>query len=104
MKIETFKEKLRWGVSVAERVTGKNLSLPALGFIKLEAGERSLVVKATNLDLGIEINVPAKVSVPGEVMLAGATVANFLSHLTRDDKVTLELVNNNLLIASAHTK
>src|SRR3989344_233332 len=104
MKLEIFKTKLHWALGAAERVTGKNLSLPALGFIKLEAQKRGLAIRATNLDLGVEIVLPAKIEQEGEALISGSILVNFLSHLTRDDKVKLELVNNNLIITSTHTK
>ena len=37
MKLECGKEKLRWAVGVAEKVTSKNLSLPVLSYVSFEA-------------------------------------------------------------------
>ncbi len=104
MKLETFKEKLRTAVGLAERTTGKNLSLPILSFIKLEASERVLTLKATNLDLGIEVVLPAKVGEPGELMVSGPTINNFLGHLSKDEKVSLETSGNVLTVVTTHTR
>jgi DNA polymerase-3 subunit beta len=104
MKLETFKDRLRQAVGMAERITGKNLSLPVLALIVLEARERNLVVRATNLDVGVEISLPAKVGETGGVAVSGSVLGSFLANLNKDDKVTLETVNNNLAIATTHTQ
>jgi DNA polymerase-3 subunit beta len=104
MKLETFKEDLRLAIAGAERVTGKNLSLPTLGYVMLEAKERSLLVRATNLDLGVEISLPAKVAEPGQLTVSGAVLGNFLANLNKDEKIVLETRQNTLAIVTTHTK
>lgn len=104
MKLETFKDDLRLAISNADRLTGKNLSLPALSHILLETAERHLVIKATNLDLGVEISVPSKIGSAGRLLVSGAVLANFLNNLAKDDKVNLEASLNNLAVTTLHTK
>lgn len=104
MKLEVFKDDLKLAISNAERLTGKNLSLPALSHILFEAKGRNLIIKATNLDLGVEILVPSKISTEGRLLVAGSVLANFLSNLTKDDKITLETNLNNLVVTTLHTK
>lgn len=102
MKLECGKEKLRWAVGVAEKTTGKNLSLPVLSFVSLEAKGRILKLSATNLDVGLVLELPAKVDKEGAVMISGAVLSNFLSNLSRDEKVKLEMVGDNLTVSGAH--
>lgn len=101
MKLECQREKLRLAVGLAERITGKNLSLPVLGYILLAAADNTIIVRATNLDLGAEWRLPARVIAPGEVLVSGAVLYNFLSNLGGVDKLTMELINNNLTVATA---
>lgn len=101
MKLECQREKLRLAVGLAERITGKNLSLPVLGYILLSARHQTITVRATNLDLGVEWRLPARVAEPGEVLVSGAVFYNFLSNLGEVDKLTIELINNNLAVATA---
>ena len=101
MKLECGKEKLRWAVGVAEKVTSKNLSLPVLSYVSLEAKGRGLRLSATNLDIGLIIDLPAKVEGEGEVMVSGAVLTNFLSNLVKDEKVCLALVGENLTVGVA---
>lgn len=97
MKIECIKEKLARAVSQAERVTTKNPTLPILGCILLEASKNNLIIKATNLDLGIEIHIPVKVVKDGKVAVPGVILNNFLSTIQNDKNVTIEITENNVI-------
>ncbi|PIP87441.1 DNA polymerase III subunit beta [Candidatus Campbellbacteria bacterium CG22_combo_CG10-13_8_21_14_all_36_13] len=100
MKVECLKEKLETAIIRAERVTNKNVTLPVLKNILLTAKDRYLVVKATNLDLGIEIKVPVKVDVEGVVAVPADVLKGFINNLSNDSKITLELKDNKLLITT----
>lgn len=100
MKVECLKERLREAVSAAERVTGKNLSLPILSSVMVEAVDKKLLIRATNLEVGVEIEVSAKVEAPGKVAINASVLTNFLGNLGREDKVVLELVNDNIHIST----
>lgn len=100
MKLECIKEKLKERVIQAERITGKNLNLPILSSIMLIAEKKSLKIRATNLDLGVEFDLPAKVEKEGSVVVPGSVFAGVLSGLFTGKNITLELVNNNLVIST----
>lgn len=101
MKVECTKEKIKNGIAHAERVTGKNLALPILSAILIESTDDGrLVLSATNLDMGIEVAVPARVSRPGKVAVSGSLINNFLSHLSDEDVVGMELVGENLSVST----
>jgi DNA polymerase-3 subunit beta len=101
MKIECLKEKLSVALLYAERITGKNLTLPVLSCILLEAKDNSLTIRSTNLDLGIEIHVPVKVEKEGSVAVPGQTISQFINNLQGDKNIKLEVVDGNLAISSA---
>lgn len=103
MKVEYLKDKLKWAIATAEKITGKNLSLPALAYVLLSAKNRQLTVQATNLDLGIKITLPVKVEEEGQVMVSGVILANFLSSLFGDNKITLSTSTNTLSVATTGT-
>src|SRR5680860_440144 len=100
MKLEIIKDKLKEIVTMAERVTGKNLSLPILSSILLEVKENFLIVKATNLDVGLEIELPAKIIEGGSVAVNASVLNTFLSNLNKEDKVKLELIKENIHIST----
>jgi DNA polymerase-3 subunit beta len=101
MKIECLKEKLNSAVSKAEKVTGKNLTLPVLSCLYLEAKNNSLKIKATNLDLGIEITIPVKVVEEGIVAVPGGILNSYISNLSNDKNIKLEVVDGNLSVYGA---
>jgi DNA polymerase III subunit beta len=104
MKIECIKEKISQAVSKAEKITGKNLTLPVLGCILLEAGKNNLIVKATNLDLGIEISIPAKVDNEGTIAVPGTVLSQFISNLYDNKNIKLEQSEGNLIISTQNNK
>jgi DNA polymerase III subunit beta len=99
MKIECVKEKLLNAVQTAERITGKNLTLPILSTLYIETKQSKVVIKATNLDLGIEVEIPAKITAQGSVSVPGSILLGLLIN-SDADKVDLELVDNTLHISS----
>ncbi|MSR71614.1 MAG: DNA polymerase III subunit beta [Candidatus Taylorbacteria bacterium] len=101
MRIECLKEKLQLAISSAERVTGKNLTLPILSCIELKAHSNILTIRATNLDLGLEINIPVKITEEGTVAVPGGVLNSFLSNLANDKNVTLETKDQNLIVSTS---
>lgn len=103
MKITCAKENIKDAVAHAERVTGKNLALPVLSLVLLIASESRVKLRATNLDLGIEVSIPARVEKEGIVAIPGSILSNFLSNLYGDENVSLESINNNLALSTSKT-
>lgn len=104
MKIECIKEKLSYAISKAERITTKNITLPILNCVLLEAHDSVLTIKATNLDLGVEITLPVKVIKPGSIAVPGSILYNFISNITNDKNITLEVVSGNLKVLTKHSE
>jgi DNA polymerase-3 subunit beta len=104
MKAECIKEKFCVAVSKTEKITGKNMTLPILSCILIEARGSSLILKATNLDLGIEIRIPAKILEEGVVAVPGAILNGFLSNLLGDNNLSLEEKEGNLHIINSSSK
>ncbi|OGZ10863.1 MAG: DNA polymerase III subunit beta [Candidatus Lloydbacteria bacterium RIFCSPHIGHO2_02_FULL_51_22] len=99
MKLQCIKEKIRDAVSVAERITNKNLSLPVLGSVLLSADKNYLKIIATNLDLGVEIKIPAKIEKAGVIAVPGTILGHFLSSIT-DETVFFDVTEGNLFIST----
>ncbi len=104
MNIECIKEKLGAALSKVEKITGKNISLPILSCVLLEAKDSTLTIKATNLDLGIEIKLPVKVIKPGVVAVSGGVLNNFIGSLQNDKNISLEVVDGNLKVKTEHSQ
>ncbi len=102
MKIDTTKEKILNAIQIAERVVGKKESLPILSCILIDA-QKELVIRATNLEAGVEITVPSNIQEKGSI----AVPATILSQTVRSingDTVTLTSEDGNLLIESRGSK
>ncbi|HRH31070.1 MAG TPA: DNA polymerase III subunit beta [Candidatus Paceibacterota bacterium] len=100
MRLECISEKLKSIVAISDRITGKNVALPALSSILLIASGKSLKVRATNLSLGIEIEIPAKVEEEGTVAITGAVLNSFLGNIPNSGSVTLSAENDNIRLSS----
>jgi DNA polymerase-3 subunit beta len=104
MKIECVKNKLLEAVQRVEKFTGKNPTLPILSSISFETNNSQITLKATNLDVGIELNLPAKVFTPGGFAVSGSVLLHFLSNLPQGEKITIETVDSNIVISTEKTK
>lgn len=102
MKISTTKEKLLNAILLVERVVGKKESLPILSCVLFDA-EKDLSIRATNLEAGIEVSVPADVEEKG-ILAVPATVVSQTLRSISGDKITLGSEDANLLVESRGTK
>jgi DNA polymerase-3 subunit beta len=80
MKFDCGIEQLTNAVSLANRFVERRPNLPVLASIFIAAENGHLVLRATNLECGIEITVTAKVTTPGVAAVPGATLAGFLAN------------------------
>lgn len=99
MKCTITKDIFEEAVSRVEKATGKNLSLTVLRYILLTAKNKTLTLRATNLDIGIEISVPARVEHDGVLAVQGDVLNAFLVNTT-GDKVELIQDGKTLLVES----
>jgi len=102
MRITCVKDKLKIAVALAEKITGKNLSLPVLSSVLLIAKDKTLKIRATNLDIGIEIEIPANITKEGITAVPGNIFSNLLSNIY-SNSLDLELDNNNLLVTTKNS-
>ncbi len=105
MRIECAQEKIKEAVSLAERIAGKHMTLPVLSCLLFEADKNNtLTIKATNLDLGVEISFTTKVSEPGTVAVPGNIISSFVNGLQESEKtVNLELQQGNLKVNTSRS-
>ena len=104
MKIECDLEKLKTAILQTERITGKNLTLPVLDSILIEAKKDTLKLKAMNLSLGIEVEVPAKIQEGGVLAVSGSVLASTFSNILSKEKVLLQGDGGNLLVKTKKNK
>jgi DNA polymerase-3 subunit beta len=103
MKIECIKEKLHNAVSKAEKIVSKNINLPVLSCLLLETKGTNLIIRSTNLDLGLEVSIPVKVEEQGKVAVPASIIGSFLNSLNDDKNIFLETTDNTLKISTQNS-
>lgn len=103
MKIEILKDNLKTGISIVEKLTGKNLSLPILNNVLLISKNSFLNIVATDLETAIKLWVLTKVvkegsfSVPAKIM---STLINTLPN----DKITIDVLGESMSVSCGKFK
>ena len=91
MKFEAMLEEFADTIATASRFAERRANLPVLGSVLIVAEDGRLIVRATNLECGIEVICKAKVSQQGTVAVPASTLAGFLGN-ARGKTVTANLV------------
>ena len=104
MKVECTKENLTESISIAEKISGRNLTLPVLNNLLLIAENNKFLIRSTNLDLGVEIEVPAKIVSEGTVAISGVVLHGLVSTIYSNDKIILETISQNLTVSTKSNK
>lgn len=103
MKISTTRERLLRTVQLSERVVGKKESLPVLSCLLLETMEHGLIIRATNLEAGVEVVCPAEVVSTGIVAVPVSIFSQTIRTI-QGDKVSISTTDSNLIIESKGSK
>ncbi len=92
MKLEVLQEDLNQGLSVVSRFIASRPQLPVLANILFSAEKNNrLKLSATNLDIGIQYWIDAKVNKPGELTIPAKEISEFVSYLS-PGKLDLETI------------
>lgn len=97
MKFTCTKENLSYTLDLVSGVASKNTNLPILMNILIKASETKVELVSTNLEIGVKVNLRAKVEKVGSFTVPAKTLSDFV-HLLPDEQVDMELVENELQI------
>lgn len=103
MKLECATDKIKEAVSQVEKIVSKNSTLEVLNSVLLTATGKSLKLKATNLSLGIEIEIPANIEKEGEIAILGSVLNNTVLNLGNEKIINFEQKENNLVISNKNS-
>lgn len=96
--------QLTKALRATDKATAKRMSLAVLQCVLLEATNETLTVRATNLDIGIEVQLPARVKESGVVAVPGDVLGSLLaSGVTGDVTLALEDTTLNVKTKTTHT-
>ncbi len=96
MEILCLKEDLYSGVQAVERIVSTRSTLPIVGNILFEAKDNKLKVSANNLEMGIEIIIPAEIKEEGSLLLPAKTLAGIVAKLP-SEKIKLKKQNKGVV-------
>jgi DNA polymerase-3 subunit beta len=85
MDFSCSRDDLIKGVQAVERIVSTKSTLPIIGNILFEAKKSGLMLSANNLEIGIEINVPAKIQKEGSILIPAKTLGGIVSKLPSGD-------------------
>lgn len=100
MKIQSLAENFKKGILIAEKIIGKNLTLPILSNILIEAEKGRLKVVATNLEIGVVCLLRAKIEKEGKIAIPGRVIGGYLNNISDQAKLSMEIKNQTLYITS----
>lgn len=90
MKAIVKQNELAQFISYVGRIVDSKPSLPVLGNILITSDKDSLTFTATNLEVSMQVTIPAKIEEKGTTTVPAKTFAEFVSSL-QDETVTLIL-------------
>ena len=96
-------DNLRSGLGFVNHAVSSRNQLPVLLNFLIQAKKGELKFSATDLEIGISVNVPAKVEKEGEITVPAKTFFDLISNITQD-KVTFSLDDNVLNLTSEKLK
>ncbi len=82
-----------------EKIVSRNTALPILQNIVLKAENGRLKLSSTNLEIGINFWLGAKIEEEGEIAVPARIFSDFINNI-KDEKITLKTKENTLLASS----
>ena len=97
MKITLLKNYLKKALHQLSRIAKPNVNLPALESVYLKAEKGELTLKATNLEVGVEITIPCSIDKNGEVAVPLKILSNVIDTIN-DEKINILKKNDGIKI------
>lgn len=103
MIVECATSNLKEAATLAQRFTNKQAQLEALQGVLLVAEGKTLTLRATNLEFGIEVSIPAKITDTGVCAVSGSILSSLTGNLPLSAKTTQLSLESGLLKVAAGT-
>jgi len=104
MKLTCTQDNFKKAIFNSERIVSKQSTLPILNNILFETEKGGLKFSATNLEIGVSVQVGAKIEKEGKITIPAKLISNFVNNLPQGENITLEVVEQNLKIKSGSAK
>jgi len=103
MKISFIREKMLEVVSLALKMVSTQVTLPILSNILIATDKGRVKISATDLEVGLEAWVGAKITQEGSVTVPAKLLFELLGSIS-DDKITLTEKDNKITVTGSNTK
>ncbi|OGL65008.1 DNA polymerase III subunit beta [Candidatus Uhrbacteria bacterium RIFCSPLOWO2_01_FULL_47_24] len=97
MRFSCTQENLYRALSLVSKVAARAGNLPILSNIHIKAEVEGIILKATNLEIGITYQVRGKVEEPGEFTIPGKLFTDYIAFLPKE-RVDITLENQALRV------
>jgi len=104
MKLICTQANFKKAITNSERIVSRQNTLPILNNIFLEAGKGYLKIVATNLEIGIEVKIGAKVEKEGKITIPAKLLSSFSTNLSEGENMDIEAIEQGLKIKNGTTK
>lgn len=91
MKLLCTQENFKKAILSVEKVTSKQITLPILKNILLETRDGRLIFSATNLEIGVECKIGAKIEEDGAIAVPAKLLSDFVLNLPYEKNINIEL-------------
>jgi DNA polymerase-3 subunit beta len=103
MKISTLQENLKQGLFMVGHVAGRNINLPILNNVMIEAKGGNIKLITTNLEIGIVSVIRGKVEKEGSFTVDSKTISDYIA-LLPNKKINIEQKENKLIVEAENYK
>lgn len=94
MKFSTSKTELHQALQKLSKATPTRTTLPILGCVYIEANNEKTIFKSTDLELTVEVTIPASLEEPGSTALPLKTLLEITNELP-ETRITIEVDDKN---------
>ncbi len=103
MKITITSENLQKKLQIVQKAISSKNPLPILQNIHIKAEKSEIILSATDLEIGIQVTLPAQIEQEGETTVSAKLFSELINSLP-NEKIELELEENNLKVRSKNTQ
>ena len=103
MKFSILKENLNSALFIVSHITGKNINLPILNNVMIEAKDGNIKLISTNLEVGITHSLRGKIEKEGSFTVDSKVITDYVA-LLPNKRVDIEKKENNLVVECENYK
>ena len=94
MIINVTRNNLYSAINFLQNITNKKTTMAILANILFETDYNSIILTATDLEVGVKITIPAEISAPGSITIPSKKLFEIIRE-TEECNIKLELLDNN---------